>query len=368
MTTTSATTASPKHLFRLAEQTYGRLHAAREIDLLTEAVQATERLFREQGGFASGTISPLEELSPTPQLRRLVAERVVVEPAPTAAVSWLLRGRQDWVARFALPRHPSDEVVLFLEIAREAVQLRLSEHAWNGVVDRVRAIQRSMLPSPIPQLHGFEIAARSVPAESVGGDVFDVQAVGRGRLVLVVADASGHGLPAALEARDVVVGIRMGLLCGARLAELASRLNEVVLGTTLSSRFVSLVLAELDVDGRFAWVNAGHPPPMLVGNGPPRFLEGTGRVLGVTRSYPYRLHEMRLAPGSAVVITTDGASECLSPTDEELGSERLLRLAGSLARGSGAAVVDGIFDGLARHSRGRGFHDDVSVLVAKRRA
>ncbi|MHB8798542.1 MAG: PP2C family protein-serine/threonine phosphatase [Thermoanaerobaculia bacterium] len=368
MTTTAATTTSPKHLFRLAERTYGRLHAAHEVDLLTEAVHSTEDLFREQGGLASGTFAPLEDSPRTPQLLRLVAERVLVESAPVATVSWLLRGRQDWIARFALPGPPSEEVVLFLEIAREAVQLRLSEHAWNGVVDRVQAIQRSMLPSPIPQLHGYEVAARSVPAESVGGDVFDVQAVGKGRLVLAVADASGHGLPAALEARDVVVGIRMGLLCGVRLTELVSRLNEVVLGTTLSSRFVSLVLAEVDSDGRFAWVNAGHPPPILVGNGPPRFLEGTGRVLGVTRSYPYRLHEIRLAPGSAVVITTDGASEGLSPTDEELGSERLLRLAGSLAQDSGAAIVDGIFHGLARHVRGRGFHDDVSVLVAKRSA
>lgn len=368
MTTTTATTASPKHLFRLAEKTYGLLRASEEIDLLSEAVRATERLFQELGGLASGTLAPLEDLPFTPLLRRLVAERVVVEAAPTVASSWLLRGRRDWVVRFALPGPPSEELVLFLEIAREAVQLRLSELAWNGVIDRVRAIQRSMLPSPVPQLHGFEVAACSIPAESVGGDVFDVQSAGSDRLVLAVADASGHGMPAALEARDVVVGIRMGLLCGARLAELVSRLNEVVLGTTLSSRFVSLVVAQLDVDGRFAWVNAGHPPPMLVGNGPPRLLEGTGRVLGVTRSYPYRLHEVRLAPGSSVVITTDGASECLSPANEELGAERLLHLAGSVARGSGAEIVDGILDGLARHSRGRGFHDDVSVLVAKRSA
>jgi sigma-B regulation protein RsbU (phosphoserine phosphatase) len=366
MTTVHARTASPKQLFRLAERTYGRLQAATEGGLLSEAVRATEALLREMGTHARGTVAPLDELPSPPGLPRLLADRVLVEHEPVPAVAWLLHGRQDWVARFELPGPPSEEVALFLEIAREAVQLRLSEHAWNGVVDRVQAIQQSLLPNPIPQVAGFRVAARSVPAESVGGDVYDVQSAGDGRLVLALADASGHGLPAALEARDVVVGIRMALLCGARLTGIVSRLNDVLLGTTLSSRFVSLVLAELDTDGRFAWVNAGHPAPMLVGDGPPRFLEGAGRVLGITRSYPYRIREVRLPPGSAVVITTDGAGECLSPTDEELGSERLLRLAGSLCRETAAGIVEGLFEGLSRHARGRAFQDDVSALVVKR--
>lgn len=366
MHTTVTTAISPKHLFRLAERTYGRIHGDTEAALLSEAVRATRELLRGRGEAATGVLLPLDEVA-GPGLRlRLRQERVVVVSEPEPSVSWLLRGRVEWSARFVFPAPPSEDVTDFLEIAREAVQLRLSEHAWTGVVDRVQAIQRSLLPDPVPRIPGFEVAARSVPAESVGGDVFDVLVTGDGRLLFVVADASGHGLPAALEARDVVVGIRMGLLCGARLAGLVGRLNDVLLGTTLSSRFVSLVLGEIDPGGVLRYVNAGHPAPLLVGDGPPRPLEGTGRVLGITRSYPYRLFEARIRPGCTLVVTTDGVSECLSPSDEELGNERLARLAADRASLPAVAMVDSLFDALGGHAGARGFHDDVTVLVVRR--
>lgn len=366
MKTIETGTSSPKHLFRLAERTYGRLEAETEQALLEWAVGSTADLLHDHGAQASGWIEPLEEATGASRVRRLLHERVVVEETPVPVVEWLLRGKADWIARFELRAPPSEEVVVFLEIAREAVQLRLSEFAWTGVVDKVRAIQRSLLPDPIPQLAGFEIAARSVPAETVGGDVYDVIPIGPGCLALAIGDATGHGLPAALEARDVVIGARMGILCGARLTGLVDRLNEVLAGTTLSSRFVSLLLGELDASGGFRYVNAGHPPPILVGDGTARLLDGTGRVLGISRSYRYQVSHVDLPVGATLVMYTDGVTECLSLTGEELGPERLLsltRLCGSLPA---VAVVERLFEELRLHSGARGFHDDASILVVKR--
>ena len=366
MKTIDAGTSSPKHLFRLAERTYGRLEAETEQALLGRALRSTLELLHDHGGQALGRIDALEEVSDLAKIRKLLHERVVVEGAPAPSVEWLLRGKADWIARFELRVPPSEEIVVFLEIAREAVQLRLSEFAWTGVVDKVRAIQRSLLPDPIPRLDGFEIAARSVPAETVGGDVYDVIPVDSECLALAIGDASGHGLPAALEARDVVIGARMGILCGVRLASLVYRLNEVLAGTTLSSRFVSLLLGELDAGGGFRYVNAGHPPPILVGAGPARFLEGTGRVLGISRYYRYELSRVHLPVGAMLVMYTDGVTECLSDTEEELGAERLLRLVGSLEHVAVSGVVERLFEELRRHSGARGFHDDASILVVKR--
>lgn len=363
---TETGTSSPKHLFRLAEETYGRLEAGTEQALLEQALRSTLHLLHEHGGQASGRIDALEEIRATAKAQRLLHERVVVEGVPVPGVEWLLRGKSDWVARFELSAPPSEEVEVFLEIAREAVQLRLSEFAWTGVVDKVRAIQRSLLPDPIPRLDGFEIAARSVPAETVGGDVYDVIPVDPECLSLALGDASGHGLPAALEARDVVIGARMGILCGVRLAGLVSRLNEVLAGTTLSSRFVSLLLGELDAGGGFRYVNAGHPPPILVGAGPARFLDGTGRVLGISRTYPYEVSRLHLPVGALLVMYTDGVTECLSATGEELGAERLLRLASRFGASSAATVVERLFSELHQHAGTRGFHDDASILVVKR--
>jgi sigma-B regulation protein RsbU (phosphoserine phosphatase) len=359
-------TSSPKHLFRLVERTYGRLEAETEQGLLERALRSTLDLLEEHCGQASGRIDALEEVQDPWKIRKLLLERVVVEGAPDPSVEWLLRGKADWIARFELRVPPSEEVVVFLEIAREAVQHRLSEFAWTGVVEKVRAIQRSLLPDPIPWLAGFDIAARSVPAETVGGDVYDVIPVDSECLALAIGDASGHGLPAALEARDVVIGARMGILCGVRLTSLVYRLNEVLAGTTLSSRFVSLLLGELDAGGGFRYVNAGHPPPILVGAGPARFLNGTGRVLGISRAYRYELSRVHLPVGAMLVMYTDGVTECLSATGEELGAERLLRLLDSFSQASASEVVEGLFEELRQHAGVRGFHDDASILVVKR--
>lgn len=359
-------TTSPKQLFRLVERTYGQLEARTEPALLEQVRRSTLGLLEGHCVHVSGRVDLLEEVRDRSRIERLLHERVVVEAAPSPAVEWHLRGKADWVARFELRTPPSEEVVTFLEIAREAVQHRLSELAWTGVVDKVRAIQRSLLPDPIPGLAGFDIAARSVQAESVGGDVYDVIPADSESLVLAVGDASGHGLPAALEARDVVIGARMGILCGVRLTSLVYRLNEVLAGTTLSSRFVSLLLGELDAGGGFRYVNAGHPPPILVGAGPARFLEGTGRVLGISRSWRYELSRVHLPVGAMLVAYTDGVTECLSATGEELGPERLLRLVASLGRASASEVVERLFDELGAHAGERGFHDDASILVVHR--
>src|SRR5262249_57939061 len=81
---------------------------------------------------------------------------------------------------------------------------------------------------------------------------------------LRIGDASGHGLPAALEARDVVVGLRMGAARNLKIDATIERLNDILCGSTLSSRFVSLVYGELDRSGWFDYLNAGHPAPPLV--------------------------------------------------------------------------------------------------------
>ena len=113
-------------------------------------------------------------------------------------------------------------------------------------------------------------------------------------------------------------------------------------------------------------MNAGHPPPILVGAGPARFLEGTGRVLGISRTYRYELSRVNLPVGAMLVMYTDGVTECLSATGEELGAERLLRLASRFGDSSAATVVERLFSDLDLHTGTRGFHDDASILVVKR--
>ena len=120
----------------------------------------------------------------------------------------ILIGRDpSYILSLGIRHHGSeDDLLVLLETIRAAIGLKLREQAYVNQLKQAQAIQHSLLPSTLPTLSGYEIAVVSHPATEVGGDVFDVQEVEEGVLGLMLADASGHGLPAALQARDVVIG------------------------------------------------------------------------------------------------------------------------------------------------------------------
>jgi len=97
---------------------------------------------------------------------------------------------------------------------------------------------------------------------------------------VAVGDASGHGLPAALLVRDVVTGLRMGVEKEAKMAEAMEKLNRIIHRSTLSTRFVSLFYGAIESNGNFRYVNAGHPPPILVNGSRIKRLKATGTILG----------------------------------------------------------------------------------------
>ena len=88
---------------------------------------------------------------------------------------------------------------------------KIREARFVDVMEEARRIQKALLPNSTPSFHAYELAGRSVAAEAVGGDLFDFIPISDRILGIAVADSSGHGLPAALQARDVITGLRMGV-------------------------------------------------------------------------------------------------------------------------------------------------------------
>ena len=284
--------------------------------------------------------------------------------APAAV--WNVGSRREWVVSWHFSRPFSNEEVIALEAVRLALNQRLVESSFTGIVQQAAAIQRSLLPDPLPLLPGFDLAARSVPAESVGGDAYDALELAHDTVAFAVADASGHGLPAALEARDVVVGLRMGAARHMKIGATVEKLNGILCRSTLSSRFVSLVYGEIETDGRFQFVNAGHPHPILVNPGSTTVFSETGMVLGVEPGVRHRIQHGEIAPGGALVIVTDGVLECLSPSGEEFGPQRIASLARALAGRPAAWIVGALFEALENHSRESSLADDATALVIRR--
>ncbi|MCC6653368.1 MAG: SpoIIE family protein phosphatase, partial [Candidatus Eisenbacteria bacterium] len=145
-----------------------------------------------------------------------------------------------------------------------AMRQHLEKSELHDLIEQARAIQLSLLPPAACEFAGYDIHAGSFPASSVGGDLYDFLPVAPGTMGLAVADASGHGLPAALQARDVAVGLRMGVERDLKLVAAIEKLNRVIHRSGLTSRFISLFFGELEANGNFAYVNAGHPPALLM--------------------------------------------------------------------------------------------------------
>ena len=288
----------------------------------------------------------------------------------------ILVGRDPaYILSLGIRHHGSeDDVVVLLESIRAAIGLKLREQALAIQMAQARSIQHSLLPQRLPRLEGYDIAAASVPAEEVGGDVYDLQMVEGGVLGVLLADASGHGLPAALQARDVVTGMRMGQAENEKITTTVSRLNRVIHKSGLASRFISMFYGELEEAGNMAYVNGGHPPPLLLTPAGEAFeLQTSGPVLGPLPDAVYRRGYLTMRPGDILVVFSDGATErglALDrpdgPDAQEFGRENLARAVRDNADLSAQEIVEAVLKELLAFGEGRPFEDDVSLLIIKR--
>jgi sigma-B regulation protein RsbU (phosphoserine phosphatase) len=275
---------------------------------------------------------------------------------------------------------PNEEYLLVFGLAEgwEREQLEFSFNTLRNYVNQTftaarlrhdlleaRIVQTSLLPKTPPQLPGFACAGRSVPAEVVGGDFYDWIRVGEESVVFAVGDASGHGIPAALQVRDVVTGLRMGLAMDFRLAHVAARLNHVVYRSDLSTRFVSVLFGELDVNGNFIYVNAGHVPPLIVRANTTEELTTRGMVLGPNPDATYRRGYAKLDPEDLLILYTDGIIERTSAEDQQFGEGPFRKILRSGRSKPLDELLEEIFAAADVHGTGA-WGDDATVVLVKR--
>jgi len=242
-------------------------------------------------------------------------------------------GEEEYVLAFDIaPGHHREDVLVSLGVLRHVINQELRRERLEEVFREARKIQASILPRRVPAFAGFDLWGQSVSAESVGGDFYDFIPITDKMLGLAIADVSGHGLPAALQVRDVYMGLRMGLARDFKIVRTVERLNQIIHQSALTSRFVSMFYGELEPSGIFIYVNAGHPPPfLLTPDGRVRFLEEGGAVLGPVSDATYERGFLRLEPGGLVVLYTDGMTEAhrrgADGQVEEFGVDRLIATA-----------------------------------------
>jgi len=202
----------------------------------------------------------------------------------------------------------------------------------------------------------------------VGGDVYDAQPVEDGVISLTVGDASGHGLPAALQVRDVVTGLRMGAVDQHKISTTMQQLNRVIHQSGLVSRFVSLFYGELEETGNLSFVNGGHCPPLLfAADGRVFELPSNGPVLGPLPEAVYKRSFANIRPGEVLVMYSDGLIERERAEDEQFGTEGLIALVQGLADASAADIVDALLEAVRDFGDDAPWADDVTVFVVRRK-
>lgn len=190
-------------------------------------------------------------------------------------------------------------------------------------LEMARAIQTSILPDQPPQSTGLEVRARYVPMTAVAGDFYDWYEMLDGKVGVLVADVSGHGVPAAMVASMVKVAAATHAAESSDPAELMSMLNRT-LCQHLGREFVTVTWLVFDPAARTVRVcNAGHPPPLRLTNGSVQPIGGFGILVGKFRNAKYKAATIELSEGDRILCFTDGITEAASASLEEYGFQRL---------------------------------------------
>ena len=230
-----------------------------------------------------------------------------------------------------------------------------------------RDIQQAMLPTAAFQVPGLEAFGMTRPANTVGGDFYDILTLPDGRILIALGDVAGKGSPAALLMALLLAMMRTLVDEGFDGAELMARLNVQVAKHAPKSRFVTLFVATLDpLTGELAYVNAGQNPPLVrrANRQYERLREG-GIALGMFDHASYVEGRTLLATGDVIVMYSDGVTEAENPEGQpfdELGLERVLES----SWGSAQELAWSTFEAVERHTRERRLLDDLTVLVVRR--
>jgi sigma-B regulation protein RsbU (phosphoserine phosphatase) len=231
-------------------------------------------------------------------------------------------------------------------------------------------VQRTLLPAGPPKVPGLDLAGTSIYCNETGGDYYDYILLPDGRLGIVVADVSGHGIDAAL----FMASARAFLLSEAQLFKspslLARDVNRYMTRDSApTGRFMSMFFLEIDPAAKtLRWVRAGHEPAVMFSPASVVFRElgGDGMALGVVEDTDYRDYlQQGWEPGTVVVIGTDGITETRNRSGDLFGSERIRDIIRTHAASSAAGIQSAVIEAVQTFRGDAPQEDDVTLVVVK---
>jgi serine phosphatase RsbU (regulator of sigma subunit) len=253
----------------------------------------------------------------------------------------------------------------FQALRKDASDLRQRDRLMQIHLDAAGRMQRQMLPSRLPELPSFTFALAYHPLGEVSGDYYDFARLPSGRLGILIADASGHGIPAAFVSVMASTAFHAYAQGIESPAEVLQTMNQRLANLMEADRFLTMFYGVLDCQTRrLVYGLAGHPPPLYYRRATSRVEvldDSQGPVIGIGLEARFIERSVQLGPGDVVLIYTDGVTECRNEQQQLFGQQRLEAFLA--ARGSaGAGVVSQLDTELMRFRGSQPFQDDVTCI------
>jgi serine phosphatase RsbU (regulator of sigma subunit) len=227
-----------------------------------------------------------------------------------------------------------------------------------------RSIQRSLLPARLPMDGWLRASGSSVASYQVGGDYFDVARVSETCWSAVVADVSGKGVASALLASLLQGALITATEVPEAMAHRVERLSRYLLDRTGGEKYATVFYSLLHQDGRMVYINAAHPPPMVVRAGAEWLeLDAHAMPVGIIEGAEFATAELQLTAGDKVLIYSDGVTEAQDTQGNFFGRKRLRETVAAHAGESCTAIHTAVQEAVTAFTEGAAQSDDITVVV-----
>ena len=326
----------------------------RPLDGLTREADRIRSLVLDGSIEGSSRIREIQHLIDSMSAMKTALRTLAGEETDEASIADLLKGAD---AR-------SPHAKLFGKVV-EKVELR---RARETELSLASAIQHSVLPTADDGSgRPVRISARMRAAKEIGGDFYDWIWRDGNRLVFVIGDVSGKGIPAALFMASTRTAIRTMIMSGRSVAETVEGTNRLLSENNDRCFFVTLFIGELDLEqGRLSYINAGHEPARVIkADRTLTELPPVGAALGIIEDASFEAASFQLHPGDTLLVLTDGVIDAVSRTGERFGEARLELAAQVEAGGEAADVVQRIFTAVDEFAGDELQFDDITCIVLR---
>lgn len=240
------------------------------------------------------------------------------------------------------------------------------QRALQYDLDNVLQVQYTLLPKQDLSVDGWRAYYHYEAAGPVSGDYCDLVNTESGDLFFLLGDVSGKGIAASMLMAHLHAIFRSLITLDLPVDQLVERANQVFTNCTMPAYYATLVCGRATRSGAIELANAGHCPPLLIGNGEVTSIEATGLPIGIFCREQYTARRLQLDPGDSLLLYTDGLTESRDPLDAEYGIERLMSMVGARHTLAPRALTAACLGDAKSFRAGHAKTDDLTVMVIQR--